>query len=99
MKKVIKSDYAYVVCYDSSGVVVLRKTISLEMYYEGVHPFIDSSEYRQRRGICKIIGELYRKAKLVQSFDLRYDMENGKQIGRKVVFDDGTIQKEGIFDV
>jgi len=76
---------------DRKGATVERVTLSLEDYYEELHPIIDSDAYRAERGVRQIHGEVFgAKGNLTQTFDNRYAAD-GRFVGGRAVHEDGTV--------
>jgi len=75
----------------ADGSVVERQEISLESYYEGGIPLIDSKSHRSRQRIVSVTGEIYdSRRRLQEAFTNRYD-DTGKYIGGQTAYSDGTV--------
>lgn len=61
--------------FDSEGQVVERFSLSYDLFYEELHPLIDSDAFRAERGIRRVKGTIYNSKGSVQSqFDNLYDI-------------------------
>jgi hypothetical protein len=73
------------------GTVIERLNVSLDDYYDGQLPIIDSNAYRKKRSIRLLKGELFGpEGNRMQASELQYDA-NGKLIHSRAVYDNGTI--------
>ena len=77
--------------------VVYEKTMSLDEYYDGEHPW-DDKEGILKLKLSRLTGRLYdTEGILLQDFETAFSEETGEYIGSKVAFDDGTENKDGIY--
>ncbi len=84
-------DKAILTGYNSSGISVFHKKMTLYDYYEKLHDIIDSDEYRAQRKIITLKGQLYDSGGvLIQEFENRYTAA-GKYIGGATRHEDGTV--------
>ena len=71
--------------------VVEQADFSVEDYYDGSCELIDSNEYRERRGIRVLTGEIFDlKGRVDQSFETSYS-ERGEIVRSRAVFADGQV--------
>ena len=52
-------DGVHLVAVDRSNKVVLDIFVDIHKYYDGLHPVIDSNDFRRRQGIVKLTGTVY----------------------------------------
>jgi hypothetical protein len=84
-------DLAHLVAYDAGGRVVLELRLSFGDYYQELHPLIDSSEFRAKRGIARVMGRLFdSRGTLTQEFECHYSA-TGQIIRSTARHDDGTV--------
>jgi len=79
---------------DLGDVLVERIEMSLESYYDELHPVVDSHEYRAARGVRRLKGWLYDSGGVVvQEFENEYDVKGSLTRSREM-HDDGTVVEE-----
>lgn len=77
-----------------NGAEIERHELPVDNYYEDLHQIIDSDEYRAKRGIVTLEGQLFDSAgKLSQEFWNRYAAD-GSYEGGRTVHADGTVNED-----
>lgn len=68
----------------------------VDEYYDRSSELIDSSSYRQSKGVGVVRGKIYdAKGRLVQSFENHYD-DDGSLRRNRTVHDDGSVTEQVI---
>ncbi len=81
------------IAYGADKKEVLRQTLSVEEYYEGLHDLIDNDDYRRERGIVRLTGEIYdHRGVVIQDFENEYAEDGSYKRGRER-FEDGTVNE------
>lgn len=89
---------AQMIAYGADGNEVLRQSLSIEGYYEGLHDLIDSDDYRRERGIVRLTGQIYdHRGVVVQDFENEYKEDGSYKRGRER-FEDGTVNEHGTYE-
>lgn len=89
-----KHDVAILVARARDGAEIERAEMPPERYYEQLHEMLDSSEYRVKRGIVVIEGQLIdHSGDVFQEFRNRYS-ELGRYEGGRTVHSDGTVNED-----
>ena len=79
------------IAFSSDGTVIERIELSYDEYYEGLHPLVDSDEYRAAKKIRRMTGEIYGyRENLQQSFETQY-AGDGSFVRGRAVHEDGTV--------
>lgn len=81
----------HLVAKGDTGEIVEQLLLTVDDYYAGRSPILDSSEYRKTRGIRQLFGQIFgSKGQLLQEFSVNYDTQ-GRYSCSRAVHDDGTI--------
>lgn len=89
-----KRELVELVAHDAAGGVVEEIRLTLEEYYQGLHPLIDKDSYRAQRGIVAIEGRVYGPSgALEQEFRNKYSAV-GAYAGGRTVHADGTVNED-----
>jgi hypothetical protein len=89
-------DRTFLTAFDSLGNEVERVELNTHDYYDELHDLIDDDDYRSRKGVRSLRGELYgSRGKLLKKFECRYSAE-GAIVFHRAEHDDGTVQEETI---
>jgi hypothetical protein len=76
--------------FNSSGAIVFEQDLDLSHYWDESHPVIDESQFRQEKGIRRLVGKLYgSEGQLLQEFESTYD-EAGTLESSHARHQDGT---------
>jgi hypothetical protein len=90
-------EMAFLKGYDKDGNIVYSEELSLDQYYDGEHIW-DKSKNVKKRKLVKIQGKIYNyDGILEQEFENAYSETTGEYIGGIAKFDNGTINKDGIY--
>jgi hypothetical protein len=96
-KSTIKAT-AVITGYDKSGELVYSDQISLDNYYDGEHVW-DFPDDIIKIGMVKMQGKIYNyDGNVEQEFETTFSEELGEYLGSEVRLDDGTINKDGIYE-
>jgi len=77
--------------YDAVGKIVTQESMSIDDYYDELHPVIDDNSYRKRRNIRSIKGEIYDlNGNLDQQSYVEYN-ESGDYVRSRILYSDGTV--------
>lgn len=84
-------DVVILIAESADGEVIDTHEMPFDEFYDSDNKLIDSKEYRARRGIRRITGELFdMSGQLTQVFNVWY-LKDGSQSRRRAVHADGTI--------
>ena len=84
-------DLALISAFDNDGALVFERTMTVRQYYDEVRSLIESPSYRARRGIVKIVGQVYdEQGNLVERFDHCYTSD-GRLLRQTVDEDEDTV--------
>jgi hypothetical protein len=85
---------ARLAAYNSEGALVFEQDIPLGKYYEESQELIDSDEFRNQRGIVRVVGKLYDdEGKLYQEFENSYGL-TGEYLHGRTHYADGTVAED-----
>ena len=85
------SDLALISAFDKDGGLVFERSMTLKQYEEELRGLLESPSYRARRGIVKIVGQVYDEAgRLVEDFQHRY-APDGRPLWRDAAEDEETV--------
>ncbi len=76
--------------FDSDRRLIEASELPYDDYYENGCPLIDSDDYRKKRGVRLVHGEVYASTGFQQRFDNKYG-PSGKLKETAAIFSDGTI--------
>ena len=92
-------DIADLTGYNEKGEIVYQVKMSVHDYYDGEHPW-DDTEKILKLSLTRVNGKIYdSKGILIQDFETAFSKATGKYIGSKAVYDDGTTNVDGIYEV
>ena len=77
--------------FDKSHKEVSKLKLPIDDYYDNSHPLIDDDEYRRKRAIRFVHGQIFdHEGKFDQEFKNEYD-SNGVYVRSKIIHADGTV--------
>jgi hypothetical protein len=84
--------------YDKSGKQVYQKDLPYETYYSDLHDW-DDNKFRLSIGLVRLTVKIYnQKGQLEQDAESAFSGKDGKNIGGKAIFLDGTSNARGIYE-
>jgi hypothetical protein len=91
-------DVAHLIGYDAQGGIVYEQVLPIGDYYDGEHEW-DTTEGVVGLGLTLLKGKLHESdGHVFQEFETAFSEKDGKYIGSKAIHDDGTVQRDGIYE-